>query len=34
MTVIFIAIGIVAFLAITIRFTGHDARVAERAENR
>jgi hypothetical protein len=34
MTVTFIAIGIAAFLAITLRFSGHSARVAEKAQNR
>ena len=34
MTVIFIAIGIAAFLAITLRFSWHGARMAEKAQNR
>ncbi len=33
MTVIFIATGIAAFLAITFRFTGHEVRVARKAGN-
>lgn len=34
MTLVFIATGIAAFLAITFRFTGHEARVANKAANR
>jgi len=32
--VIILATGIAAFLAITIRFLGHAARIPEKAENR
>lgn len=34
MTVIFLAIGIAAFLAITLRFTRQEARLAKRAAHR
>jgi len=34
MTVIIIATGIAAFLAITVRFLGHAAHVPRKAENR
>ena len=34
MTIIFAAIGITAFGAITVRFFGHVERVPEKAENR
>ncbi len=34
MTVFFIATGIAAFLAITLRFTGHEARLAKKAAHR
>jgi len=33
MTLVFIATGIAAFAAITLRFLGHAARVPEKAEN-
>jgi len=34
MTAIFIAMGIAAFLAITLRFTGHEAKLAGKAAHR
>ena len=34
MTVIILATGIAAFAAITIRFTGHEAKAARRETNR
>ncbi len=34
MTVIILATGIAAFAAITLRFSGHEAKAARRATNR
>ncbi len=34
MTMIFIATGVAAFVAITIRFTGHEARLVKKAAHR
>jgi len=34
MTIIFIATGIAAFLAITFRFSGHEARAPRKAAHR